>query len=70
MEKFCGAVYSATQKREVILVWLVTKAHVIQGVPRSERVHSIDPDPWRKASFTSRCAVVNYRFCDWALILE
>ena len=45
VEKFCGAVYSATQKREVILVWLVTKAHVTQGVPRSERVHSLTMTP-------------------------
>ena len=45
MEKFCGAVYSATQKREVILVWLVIKGHVTQGVPRSERVHSLTMTP-------------------------
>ena len=43
--KFCVAVYSATQKREVTIVWLVTNGHVTQGVPRSERVHSLTMTP-------------------------
>ena len=37
----CQESKSATQKREVTIVWLVTNAHVTQGVPRSERVHSL-----------------------------
>ena len=37
MRKFCDAVTQRSQKKEVILVWLVTNGHVIQGVPRSER---------------------------------
>ena len=59
MEKFCGAVDSATQKREVILVWLVTNGSRDSGGASFGARTFIDPDPWRKASFTSRCAVVN-----------
>ena len=45
VENFCVAAYSAAQKREVSIVWLVTNAHVTQGVPRSERGHSLTMTP-------------------------
>ena len=41
-------------------VWLVTKRSRVQGVPTLGTRTIIDPDPCRKASFTSRSAVVNY----------
>ena len=31
--------------REVTIVWLVTNGHVTEGVPRSERVHSLTMTP-------------------------
>ena len=59
---------------------LAVHSTAIRVVNQSESIYSggasfgastfIDHEPWRKASFTSRCAVVNYRFCGWALILE
>ena len=55
--KICGAVDSAPQKKEVILVVAGNLGSRDQGVPRSERVLLVDL--WRKASFTSRRDVVN-----------
>ena len=51
-------VYSLLEK--VRFVWLVTKRSRVQGVPTLGTRTIIDPDPCRKASFTSRSAVVNY----------
>ena len=59
-KRICGAADSATQKEKVRFVWLVTKRSRVQGVPTLGTRTIIDPDPCRKASFTSRSAVVNY----------
>ena len=40
----CSCLLSDTEKRSDI-VWLVTNGHVTQGVPRSERGHSLTMTP-------------------------
>ena len=44
--KICvSCLLADTEKRSDEFVWLVTNGHVMQGVPRSERVHSLTLTP-------------------------